>query len=533
MAKKILYQDNARRALERGMEVMVEAVSVTLGPKGRNVVLEKQYGSPQIVNDGITIAKEISLKDHIENTGVSLIRQAAAKTNDVAGDGTTTATVLAYAMVKEGLKNVAAGANPISIKLGMEKATQYLVTQINEFAQPVEDIQSIQQVATISSGNDTIIGSLIADALSKVGKEGVISLEEGKGIETELEITEGMKLEKGFISPYFITNSEKMEVSYDNPYILLTDKKITLVQQDLLPILEQITKTKRPLLIIAEDVEKEALATLILNKLRGIINVVAIRAPGFGELRKLMLEDIGVLTGGTVITQDAGLSLDNIQLNLLGEARRIIVTKDSTTIVADGLTVEEIKVRCEQLRKQVNLADTGYEKEKLQDRIAKLSGGIAVIRVGAVTETEMKDKKLRLEDAINATRAAVEEGIVPGGGATLAHLSENLITWSKNNLKEDELVGAIIISKAILAPLRRIAENAGINGAVIIEKVQQQEFEIGYNAATNTFGDMYEEGVVDPAKVTRSGLQNATSIASMILTTECIIVDDTRILNES
>jgi len=533
MAKKILYQDNARRALERGMEVMVEAVSVTLGPKGRNVVLEKQYGSPQIVNDGITIAKEISLKDHIENTGVSLIRQAAAKTNDVAGDGTTTATVLAYAMVKEGLKNVAAGANPISIKLGMEKATQYLVTQINEFAQPVEDIQSIQQVATISSGNDTIIGSLIADALSKVGKEGVISLEEGKGIETELEITEGMKLEKGFISPYFITNSEKMEVSYDNPYILLTDKKITLVQQDLLPILEQITKTKRPLLIIAEDVEKEALATLILNKLRGIINVVAIRAPGFGELRKLMLEDIGVLTGGTVITQDAGLSLDNIQLNLLGEARRIIVTKDSTTIVADGLTVEEIKVRCEQLRKQVNLADTGYEKEKLQDRIAKLSGGIAVIRVGAVTETEMKDKKLRLEDAINATRAAVEEGIVPGGGATLAHLSENLITWSKNNLKEDELVGAIIISKAILAPLRRIAENAGINGAVIIEKVQQQEFEIGYNAATNTFGDMYEEGVVDPAKVTRSGLQNATSIASMILTTECIIVDDTKILNES
>ena len=475
MAKKILYQDRARRALEKGMEIMVEAVSVTLGPKGRNVVLEKSYGSPQIVNDGVTIAKEIKLEDHIENTGVSLIRQAASKTNDVAGDGTTTATVLAYAMVKEGLKNVAAGANPISIKLGMEKATQYLVTQINDFAQPVEDIQSIQQVASISAGNDETIGSLIADALSKVGKEGVISLEEGKNIITELEITEGMKLEKGFISPYFITNTEKMEVSYDNPYILLTDKRITLVQQDLLPILEQITKTKRPLLIIAEDVEKEALATLILNKLRGIVNVVAIRAPGFGEFRKLMLEDIGILTAGTVITEDAGLSLDNIQINLLGQARRIIINKDNTTIVADGSTVEELKIRCEQLRKQVNLSETQYEKEKLQDRIAKLSGGIAVIRVGAVTETEMKDKKLRLEDAINATRAAVEEGIVPGGGATLAHLTENLVNWAKANLNEDELVGALIIGRAVTAPLKRIAENAGINGAVIIEKVQQKD----------------------------------------------------------
>merc|ERR1712071_605576 len=396
-------------------------------------------------------AKEINLEDHIENTGVSLIRQAASKTNDVAGDGTTTATVLAYAMVKEGLKNVAAGANPISIKLGMEKATQYLVTQVNEFAQSVEEIQSIQQVASISAGNDEVIGSLIADALAKVGKEGVISLEEGKGITTELEITEGMKLEKGFISPYFITNTDKMEVSYDNPLVLLTDKKITLVQQDLLPILELVTKTKRPLLIIAEDVEKEALATLILNKLRRIVNVVAIRAPGFGEQRKLMLEDMAILTGGTIITQDAGLSLENIQLNLLGQARRVVVSKENTTIITDG-TEKEIQIRCEQLRKQINVADTGYEKEKLQDRIAKLSGGIAVIKVGAVTETEMKDKKLRLEDAINATRAAVEEGIVPGGGTTLVHLSENVLTWAKNNLKEDELVGAVIIARAILAP---------------------------------------------------------------------------------
>lgn len=526
MAKKILYQEDARRTLERGMNIMVEAVSVTLGPKGRNVVLEKAYGSPQIVNDGVTIAKEINLEDHIENTGVSLIRQAASKTNDVAGDGTTTATVLAYAMVKEGLKNVAAGANPISIKLGMEKATQYLINQINEFAQPVEDIQSIQHVASISSGNDTAIGSLIADALAKVGKEGVIALEEGKGIITELEITEGMKLEKGFISPYFVTNTDKMEALYDNPYILLTDKRITLVQQDLLPILELVTKTKRPLLIIAEDIEKEALATLILNKLRGIVEVVAIRSPGFGDLRKQMLEDISILTGGTVITQDAGLSLNNIQLALLGQARRITITKDTTTIVADGRTLDTIKIRCEQLKKQIRTVETFYEREKLEDRIAKLSGGIAVIKVGAITETEMKDKKLRLEDAINATRAAVEEGIVPGGGTTLTHLSENVVTWAKTDLKDDELIGAQIISRAILAPLKRIVENAGINGPVIIEKVRQQEFEVGYNAAKNILGNMYEQGVVDPAKVTRSGLQNATSIASMILTTECIIVDD-------
>ena len=525
MAKKILYQDNARRALERGMGIMVEAVSVTLGPKGRNVVLEKSYGSPQIVNDGVTIAKEINLKDHIENTGVALIRQAASKTNDVAGDGTTTATVLAYAMVKEGLKNVAAGANPISIKLGMEKATQYLVNEINEFAQPVEEIESIKQVAAISAGNDDIIGSLIADALSKIGKDGVISLEEGKGIITELEITEGMKIEKGFISPYFITNTEKMEVQYENPLILLTDKRITLVQQDLLPILEELTRIKRPLLIIAEDVEKEALATLILNKLRGIVNVVAIRAPGFGELRKLMLQDIAILTDATVVSQDAGLSLDNIKVEAFGKARRVVVNKDTTTIVADGRE-NEIKIRCEQLRKQINSVDTDYEKEKLQDRIAKLSGGIAVIKVGAVTETEMKDKKLRLEDAINATRAAVEEGIVPGGGATLAHLSGNLISWAKANLNEDELVGALIIGRAVTAPIKRIVENAGSNGPIVIEEIQKQDFEIGYDAAKNTFTNMYKSGIVDPAKVTRSGLQNATSIASMILTTECIIVDE-------
>ena len=532
MSKKILYQDDARKALELGMEVMVEAVSITLGPKGRNVVLEKLSGSPQIVNDGVTIAKEIKLKNHIENTGVSLIRQAASKTNDVAGDGTTTATVLAYAMVKEGLKNVAAGANPISVKLGMEKATQYLTMKINEFAQSVEEIQSIQHVATISAGNDKEIGYLIANALAKVGKEGIISLEEGKSIVTELEITEGMKLDKGFISPYFITNTDKMEISYDNPYILLTDKRVSLVQQDLVPILEQITKIKQPLLIIAEDIEKEALATLILNKLRGVVNVVAIRAPGFGELRKQILSDIAVLTGGTIITQDAGLSLENISINLLGQARKVIVNKDSTTIVSTGSTLEKIKKRCEQLRKQTSLVETEYEKEKLQNRIARLSGGIAVVKVGAVTETEMKDKKLRLEDAINATKAAIEEGIVPGGGSTLTHFSESLALWAKNNLKEDELIGARIISKAILAPLKRIAENAGLNGPVIIEEIQQQEFEIGYDAINNTFENMHEKGIVDPAKVTRSGLQNATSISSMILTTECIVVENNSTFNE-
>lgn len=389
MTKKILYQEKARQALEKGMGIMAEAVSVTLGPKGRNVVLERKYGTPQIINDGVTIAKEIELPDHIENTGISLLRQAAAKTNDVAGDGTTTATVLAYAIVKQGMKNVAAGANPISLKLGIEKAIKYLSNQILEYSQPIENNIAISQIAAISAGNDVEIGEMIAGALEKVGRNGVISLDEGQGIVTLLEITEGMRFEKGFISPYFVTNPERMEVEYENCYVLTTDKKITLIQQDLLPILEKVAPTKRPILIIAEDVEKEALATLILNKLRGIVNVVAIRAPGFGELRKQMLADIAILTGGTVITQDAGLSLDNIQLDLLGQARRIIVTKDTTTIVADGQTLDDIKVRCEQLRKQANVADTAYEKEKLQDRIAKLSGGIAVIKVGAVTETEM------------------------------------------------------------------------------------------------------------------------------------------------
>ena len=524
MSKQILYQENARRALEKGMEIITEAVSVTLGPQGRNVVLDKKYGSPQIINDGVSIAKEIELKDHIENTGVSLIRQAASKTNDVAGDGTTTATVLAYAIVKQGMRNVAAGANPIGLKLGIEKSTKYLISQILEYSRPIESNDSIIQVGAISAGNDLEVGTMISNALEKVGRDGIISLEEGNSTSTELEITEGMRFDKGFISPYFVTDSTRMEVMYENPYILVTDKKITLVQQDLIPILEKVAPTKRPLLIIAEDIEKEALATLVLNKLRGIANVVAVRAPGFGDLRKSLLEDIAILTSGTLVTEETGLRLDTVNLDLLGTARRVIITKDSTTIVSEG-NQDAIKIRCEQIRKQISISESSYEKEKLQTRIAKLSGGIAVIKVGAVTETEMKDKKLRLEDAINATKAAIEEGIVPGGGATLAHLANSLKTWAKSNLKEDELVGALILARAISEPLRRIAENAGKNGAVILESVQEKDFEFGYNAETNELGNMFNFGIIDPAKVTRCAIQNAASIASMILTTECIVVE--------
>ena len=525
MNKKILYQDHARQALEKGMYILAEAVSVTLGPKGRNVVLDKKYGSPQIINDGVSIAKEIELKDNIFNTGVSLIRQAASKTNEVAGDGTTTATVLAYAIVKKGMKNVAAGSNPISLKLGLEKATKYLINQILEMSSPIVTLLSIEQVASISAGNDTQIGSMIAEALKIVGRDGIISLEESNNTFTELTITEGMRLDKGFISPYFITNPEKAEVEYENPFILITNKRLTLVQQDLVPILEKVAFTKRPLLIIAEDIEKEALSTLVLNKLRGIVNVVAIRAPGFGDFRKSLLEDIAILTGGTLITEELGLRLDNVELPLLGKASRIVVTKDSTTLITEGNS-ENIKNRCEQLKKQIVTSDSSYDIEKLKDRIAKLSGGIAVIKVGAVTETEMKDKKLRLEDAINATRAAVEEGIIPGGGAFLTHLSAPLKLWARQNLKDDHLIGAYILAESIKEPLKRIAENTGKNGSVITEIVEDGILEFGYNAEINKFGDMFSYGVVDPAKVARSALQNAISIASMILTTECIVVSD-------
>ncbi|MBD2570228.1 chaperonin GroEL [Anabaena lutea] len=523
MAKRIIYNENARRALERGIDILAEAVAVTLGPKGRNVVLEKKFGAPQIVNDGVTIAKEIELEDHIENTGVALIRQAASKTNDAAGDGTTTATVLAHGIVKEGLRNVAAGANAILLKRGIDKASAFLVERIAEHARPVEDSKAIAQVAAISAGNDEEVGSMIAQAMDKVGKEGVISLEEGKSMTTELEITEGMRFDKGYISPYFATDAERMETVFDEPFILLTDKKIALVQ-DLVPVLEQVARSGRPLVIIAEDIEKEALATLVVNRLRGVLNVAAVKAPGFGDRRKAMLEDIAVLTGGLLITEDAGLKLDTTKLDSLGKARRITITKDSTTIVAEG-NEAPVKARCEQIRRQMEETESSYDKEKLQERLAKLSGGVAVVKVGAATETEMKDKKLRLEDAINATKAAVEEGIVPGGGTTLAHLAPQLEDWAKANLKDEELTGALIVARALPAPLKRIAENAGQNGAVIAERVKEKDFNVGFNAATNEFVDMLEAGIVDPAKVTRSALQNAASIAGMVLTTECIVVD--------
>ncbi len=523
MAKRIIYNEQARRALERGIDILAESVAVTLGPKGRNVVLEKKFGAPQIINDGVTIAKEIELEDHIENTGVALIRQAASKTNDAAGDGTTTATVLAHAMVKAGLRNVAAGANAITLKKGIDKATDFLVQKIEESAKPISDSNAIAQCGTIAAGNDEEVGRMIANAMDKVGKEGVISLEEGKSMTTELEVTEGMRFDKGYISPYFATDTERMEAVLDEPYILLTDKKIALVQ-DLVPVLEQIARTGKPLLIIAEDIEKEALATLVVNRLRGVLNVAAVKAPGFVDRRKAMLEDMAVLTNGQLITEDAGLKLENAKLEMLGTARRVTINKDTSTIVAEGNELA-VKARCEQIKKQMDETDSTYDKEKLQERLAKLAGGVAVVKVGAATETEMKDKKLRLEDAINATKAAVEEGIVPGGGTTLAHLAPELQKWSNSSLKGEELIGANIVEAALTAPLMRIAENAGSNGAVIAENVKSKPISDGYNAATGEYVDMLSAGIVDPAKVTRTGLQNASSIAGMVLTTECIVAD--------
>lgn len=522
MAKKVVFNEESRRALERGVNALADAVRVTLGPKGRNVVLEKKYGAPQIINDGVTIAKEIELEDPLENSGAQLIREVAAKTNDVAGDGTTSATVLAQAMIREGLRNVTAGANPVGVRRGMEKTVAHLVEIIAERSQPVTGA-GIAQVAAISAGNDSEVGEMIASAMDKVGREGVITVEESKSLNTELEVVEGMEIDRGYISPYFVTDSERQIVEFENPKLLITDKKVNLIQ-DLVPVLERVARTGSPLLIIAEDIEGEALATLVVNKLRGVLNVAAIKAPSFGDRRKAMLQDIAVLTGARVISEDMGLTLEATTLEMLGTARKVTISKDTTTIVAGPEHKADVDKRVAQIRKELENSDSEYDREKLQERIAKLAGGVAVIKVGAATETELKDRKLRIEDALNATRAAVEEGIVPGGGATLVHLIGK-VNQFKSSLSDEEAIGADIVAKALAAPLTQIATNAGLEGSVIVERVMSSDFNIGFDAIEGEYVDMIASGIIDPAKVVRSALQNAASIAGMVLTTEALVVE--------
>ncbi len=520
MAKQIVFNQDARHALERGVNALAEAVRVTLGPKGRNVVLDKKFGSPLITNDGVTIARDIELEDPFENMGAQLVKEVATKTNDVAGDGTTTATVLAQAIIREGLKNVAAGANPMGIKRGIEQAVDAVVADIKANAKLVETSEAIAQVASISA-SDKNIGALIAEAMEKVGKDGVITVEEAKGMTTELEVVEGMQFDRGYISPYMITDTEKMEAILNDPFILITDKKISAIQ-DVLPVLEKVVQAGRQLMIIAEDIDGEALATLVVNKLRGTFTCVGVKAPGFGDRRKAMLEDIAVLTGGTVITEDLGLKLENTTIDMLGRARQVRVTKEETTLVEGSGDTEDIKKRVEAIKRQVEETTSDFDREKLQERLAKLSGGVAVIQVGAATETEMKEKKLRIEDALAATRAAVEEGIVSGGGTTLIDAIQSL---DKLNLAGDEATGVNIIRRALEEPLRQIANNAGHEGSVVVEKVRSSARGTGFNALTEVYEDMIAAGIVDPAKVTRSALQNAGSIAAMLLTTECLVAD--------
>ncbi|MEN9204373.1 MAG: chaperonin GroEL [Thermostichales cyanobacterium DRC_bins_46] len=523
MVKQIVFDEEARKSLERGVNMIADVVRITLGPKGRNVVLEKKYGAPQIINDGVTIAKEIDLSDPCENTGAQLMREVASKTNDVAGDGTTTATVLAQALIREGLKNVVAGANPVSLRRGMDKTVTKLVELIATVAKPVEDSKTIAEVASISAGNDPEVGAMIAEAMDRVGRDGVITVEESKSLETELDVVEGMQFDRGYISPYFVTDTERMVTEYEGALILLCNRKISAIQ-DLVPVLERVARAGRPLLIVAEDLEGEALATLVVNKLRGVLNVVAVKAPGFGERRREILEDIAVLTGGQVVSDEIGLRLDEVRLDMLGQARKVTVSKDRTTLVSAVDSKAQVQKRVAQIRKQLATTDSEYDKEKLQERIAKLTGGVAVIKVGAATETELKDRKLRLEDALNATKAAVEEGIIPGGGTTLLHLTKE-IDKIKANLSPEEQIGAEIVKRALGAPVWQIAENAGLEGSVIVERVLERDPHIGYDAMTGEYKDMIAAGIVDPAKVARSALQNAVSIAGMFLTTEALIVE--------
>ena len=519
-AKTLLFDEEARRALERGVNAVANAVKVTLGPKGRNVVLDKKWGSPTITKDGVTVAKEIELEDSYENMGAQLVKEVASKTNDVAGDGTTTATVLAQAIVNEGLRYVAAGGNPIALRRGIEIAVEAAVAELKTRKIEVTDRQSIAQVASIS-GNDTEIGGIIADALDKVGKDGVITVEESKGTTTTLDVVEGLQFDKGFISPYFVTDAERQEASLDSPLILIHEKKISSAQ-DLIPLLEKVSQARRPLLIIAEDVDGEALATLVVNKLRGILNVVAVKAPGFGDRRKAMLEDIAVLTHGRFITEDLGIKLDSVTVEDLGSAKKVNITKEDTVIVEGAGSSEDVKGRIEQIRRQIENTDSSYDKEKLQERLAKLSGGVAVIQVGAATETELKEKKHRFEDALSATRAAVEEGIVAGGGATLVSLIPGLKDLGDT---PDEKVGVAIVRRALEEPLRQIASNAGMEGSVVVEKVKNLPQGMGLNALTEEYVDLVQAGIVDPVKVTRSALQNASSIAGMILSTNSLVVE--------
>jgi len=521
MAKQILFHEDSRSAMLRGVDALANAVKVTLGPKGRNVVLEKKYGSPLITNDGVTIAKEIELEDAYENMGAKLVKEVATKTNDVAGDGTTTATVLAQAMIREGLKNVASGANPMGVRRGIEKAVRAAVEEIRSISKPVENKEAIAQVASISAADEDI-GQLIAEAMEKVGKDGVITVEESKGFQTELETVDGMQFDRGYISPYMTTDKDKLEAVLEDPYILITEKKIGNVQ-DLLPALEQVVKQGKPLLLIAEDVEGEALATLVLNRLRGTLNAVAVKAPGFGDRRKAMLQDIATLTGGQVISDDLGLELKNAKLEHFGRARQVQITKDYTTIVDGSGAKEDIAARVAQIRREIEETTSDFDREKLQERLAKLSGGVAVIKVGAATETEMKEKKLRIEDALNATRAAVEEGIVSGGGVALINAAKALDGVKADG--DDEATGVRIVRSALEAPIRAIAANAGTDGSVVVERIKNEPVGVGYNAATGEWVDMIRAGIVDPAKVTRSALQNAASVAAMFLTTECVISD--------
>lgn len=521
MAKIMEFDAQAREKLKKGIDKLADAVKVTLGPKGRNVALDKKWGSPTVTKDGVTVAKEIELEDPFENMGAQMVKEVASKTSDVAGDGTTTATVLAQAIVREGLKNVTAGANPMALKRGIEKAVEAVVEEIKKISRPVPGKTEISQVGTISANNDRSIGDLIADAMEKVGKDGVITVEEAKTTKTELEVVEGMQFDRGYLSPYFVTNPDAMEVVLEEPLILIYEKKIS-VMKDLLPLLEKIAQMGKPLLIIAEEVEGEALATLVVNKLRGTLKVCAVKAPGFGDRRKAMLEDIGILTSGRMISEELGFKLENVQVQDMGKAKRVTIDKENTTIVEGGGKTEDIKARVNQIKRQIDETTSDYDKEKLQERLAKLAGGVAVINVGAVTETEMKERKARVEDALHATRAAVEEGIVPGGGVVLLRAIPAL---DKLKLEGDELTGASILKKALEEPIRLIAENAGVNGAIVVNEVKKKSGAQGFNAETEKYEDLIVAGVIDPTKVTRIALENAASIASLLVTTECLIAD--------